>query len=298
MAFIEPELLPEEVGLAEALPQLFLLAGLIVALGMIEAASGLVDFINWTIKKALGPFGFLGGVVSFVTGDILQPLSNALGSWEGAIDNQMAASFHKLASIVLLVGQEIAGLGTSIYHLGFITGTLLHRLIHSGAVQEAASESIAAVERTASHAEARANQVAGQAAAVEAAAAARVASVEAAVAGVIEHDIPSLRDLAAEAEHKIQAGWDVIKEHEQALAIGGITAAVAVALAELDASYIRCESNKTLGKAVCGAGPQNIENLLGLLGAGLLVGNFRSLIEAAQSVEHDTAEVIQALLQV
>ena len=102
-----PPPIPEPPGSPEALPDLGILSGLIVILGLILLVSALTDFFNWLTRFILGPFYKRAGSPQMSTQTLAQPLSNALGKAYFKLDQDIGLSFLKLASLESQVGTAI-----------------------------------------------------------------------------------------------------------------------------------------------------------------------------------------------
>jgi hypothetical protein len=254
-----------------ALPDLLLLAVLIVCLGVVGAIKGVVDFLNWIIGKALGAvtFGLLGQALD-VSG-VLQPLSNALGNVEARIDSFMGQCFHNLATSVEWVGRELAGAALLDAALAEKVAELVARSLSTDlhVAENAASNIVTGHVLPEIHTVTRVADTA--LAASVGALTGRLGVIEGEITGVLDPELAALRERARAVEDGFQRAWDLLRQHEEALGIGAVTAATAVALEELGMSWARCSGVGAVGKALCGLGPKLIEDLLaGTLELGIL----------------------------
>src|SRR5437588_11037645 len=101
------ELEPEGVALAEALPILMKLCGLIFAARLIYMSDGFCRALFGTLTGATSWIPWFGSKVSGTLHSVEQRITNYLGSAEAKIDSQLGTSFHKLARIVDHVGREL-----------------------------------------------------------------------------------------------------------------------------------------------------------------------------------------------
>jgi hypothetical protein len=247
---------------AEALPQLFILAGLIVSLGIVYVSDKFVRALFGTIKGAVGWLPWLGHVITAPIEQIEQKLTNALGEAESKIDSAMGASFHKLASIVITTAELLIALPVFLYELGQLVGRLLRDSTTARHGIERAAGLATDAGKVAQHGIDRTRSLEQDLSRGIDAVGERVTGLEHEVADVLARDVAALRQRTREIEDGFGNAWELIRKHEEALGIGALTGAVALALEELDAQWVRCEANKALGKLVCGSGPALWEALL------------------------------------
>lgn len=143
------------------------------------------------------------------------------------------------------------------------------------------------------------------------------AAVAAALPGLIAHDLPYLEWLKdhLKALEKALAGAaagtigvvvglpkDLVGIRKRLAKLERISAtsiaagAVALALAKLGASWVRCNNWKRIGREVCLADSTLITELLGLGITAAVVVDFREIVKLAQSVETVTAKGIHDIL--
>jgi hypothetical protein len=266
------EPLPPPTGVPEALPDLGLLSGLIVLLGLIALAVAIAEVLNWLARWALGPLFKRAGSPQMSTQTLTQPLSNALGKSYSKIDGNIGLSFLKIGEMTGRVGSAILAGEQAAYiaatKIGALSGvSTRHELTTSHALQQAKQARREAAQ-AAQQAELDRQAALQRAKGLDA----RLSALETHVTTLIEPEIDGLKHLIPNIEKGVAATWDELAKHGEALGIAGLTAGVAVALKKLGVKYIECEANQLLGKAACGAGPNAIKNLLeGLVGLGALL---------------------------
>ena len=259
MAFANPEV---DVGVAEALPQLLILAGLLVAAGLIYLADAFVRAIFGTVSGTVGWIPYVGKLIESPVDSIAQKVSNAMGAAEAKIDNQIGVSFHKLAGIVVWLAEMLIALPLLVFDLGKLVGELLHRTTAGEQVAQAVTGSVTAVDRIAVHGIDRIRAAEASALHGIDTLGGRVGIIEQEIQGTLDPTLEALRARQRELEDGFQRAWELIKAHEEALGLGALTGAVAIALDELGGSWIRCETNKLIGRKLCGSNLGLLKDLL------------------------------------
>lgn len=293
-----PELIPEAVSLAEALPTLGLLAALLFVLGCIYVIDAFVRALFGTVSGAVSWVPWLGHVVTTPVHAVERKITGALGTAESYFDSRIGMSFHKLARIGDQIGRELYGLALVSLTIakvltGSLTradlGTIWHRLstTWSGLVGQ--------VEKVGS---AVYGPLTGELHRLEHWLNARVHALEGAIAGGIPRDIAGLRWRTRTLERGYERLWKEVKRHEKLLGIGALTGVVAVVLGRLGLGWTRCSNVNKLGRNVCGMNAQLLESLLA---DTLLIAGTLSLVEFAkemQSVEAGAVRVVQEFWRV
>lgn len=293
-----PELEAEETALGEALPDVGRSTAFIVVIGLIGIASAFVQALFGIAEGALGWVPWLGSKVTAPLQSIEQRLINALGAVEANIDQEMGRSFHTMARLVHQIPQDIAVGAVVLYHLAARGTTHTVKVVEHTLRIKTVTEVATGASQIAQEALNHADTAARSAEHAEGVLRHEIASVAADVEGAIVPSVKALQAATIKLEKGLADSWELLQKHEEAIGIGAITAATAIALDELGIGQLRCASNRTFSKGLCEAGPQTIQNLLGLLFAGAAIADFRTLVKLAQSVEHVTAEGITELLRV
>jgi hypothetical protein len=123
----------------------------------------------------------------------------------------------------------------------------------------------------------------------------RVRAVEGKLAGVISRDLPAIRRREAALEHEVYGDLRArIGRIERALGLGVFAALVYKILAKV-APWLFCRNVSTVGRAVCGLNPNQLNALLGLLLGTLAIRDIRTLARYAEAVERELAEEVRRL---
>jgi hypothetical protein len=278
---------PERPQAPGTLPDLSLFGALLVVLGLLALVSALRDFLNWWSRFSLGRLWRQGGGDVPTNSALLQPLSNYLGNLAVGFDQDVAMSFEKLSATTSKMGQALLAIATLARALSYrIAG--LEGNAHQTAQQAAdAAQAARGALNAAQTAQGTASAVGARTAAQTAALGGALKAQTTHITQLIEPELDTLRSRIGELEHGATTAWDLLKQHDEALSIAGVTAATAAGLARLGASWVECDATQLLGRSICGAGANTIEHLLeGLLDIAALyelcalVGG---LVDAAES---------------
>src|SRR6266566_1431542 len=276
-----------------ALAALFLIAGCIVAIGMVKLVDAISRSFFGTVGGAIGWIPFAGKVVKHSLHRIEQKISHGLGSAERKLDAVVATSWHNLARLVHYMGREIEGAAVSAYHVALQARAFVRR-------REVTHEIKGAVTpiKTQAHAT---NQYVAQEAAQQKALAQSVAQgvyprvkvIEHDVTHIIVQDIPFGKAQARTAENLAINTYKYLTKHKTSLLTGVFTGAAAWALTRLGGGWIRCKNWRTIGKHVCRWPYSLLEALLGLGLAFAVVIDPRKTAEAAVKAE----DVMESLIR-
>jgi hypothetical protein len=290
--------IPHDSGSPEAVPDLGILALLIVVLGLIALAAALVDLFKWLFRFMLGPLASRGRTQTLTVEKLTQPLSNILGSAYSGVDAHLGISFTKLGAMTGRTGGAILATERRVY----TAVTHLARLEHGQAAlrgdNATTNARVQAVQHTAVRADTRAATEAARAQTQEQALVARLHALETHITTLLEPELDRLRAQIPHLENGQAVAFDRIQKHEDALGIGPLTAATAVALGRLGADWASCETSRSAGEALCGAGAQNVRNVLNLLLAGGILLDFKAYVRLEQTLVKPVTETIATLLRV
>lgn len=253
---------PRTTGVPQAIPDISVLAILLLVLGLIAAVEGIKEFLNWLFQRMFGAILPSRRTPQLETKDILQPLSNALGKVEAKVDAAIGVSFAKLGGIVGMVGQAIIASELTTYQVAVKLGGLSSLQRQQGAVQTQTQQQLAA-QKAAAQAGLQAAQTTQQAQALQLAAqATQIKTLQHHITHLIEPELDGLRHAIPNLERGATTAWDEIKKHEELLGAAGVTAATAFGLSQLGGDWIRCEASKLLGRGLCRSGPDIWKQLL------------------------------------
>lgn len=287
-------------------PDLWTVVMLLVALGLLTLMKSITDFLNWLGGQVPGLPGGGGGGGKLSPAKATQAMSNYLGSQVSGIDAYMGSALHTEAIMVRRVGSIILRAAQVTHQLAMS----LNRIESGSATARHATQQ---AQHRANQAQQTANIVATQTA-TEASRAKQsegqlqhhIATVQQSQTHLIEPELDALKDRIPKLEKGIADAFDLLKQHEEALGIGAITAATGIALGRIGGGWIACETNQLLGNALCRNGSNQLRHLLegaldiaALLDLCQLVGLLVDVAEssAVQDVIGTLADGIETLIQ-
>lgn len=264
-----------------------------VALALCLLCVYLAKALFGTAEGAVGWIPLFGKIATRSLTSIEQKIVSFMSQAAASSDAKMGAALHELARVIDWIGEEINRHANLIEMLaGIVAGTAglsaLYRAIaqllrHSKAAQATATHALKtaiALPRTIRHG-------------IGEDVLPRVKSLERTVGGVIAHDLPGIRAGERTLGRGIDSLWKWTHRHTLLAGTLTFTAAVGAALARLGAGWTRCNNWNRIGRSVCASPLTDIEAIVGLLATGVVVADFRELVELAQSVERGTATVLQ-----
>lgn len=258
--------------MALALPELVAICLLVVAYGLIMLGAALTQLLNWFLVATLGQIPLLGNLIAAPADRVLQAVSNYMGQAAAGVEGYIGQCFHIMARLTEWVGSEIAGVGL----LAAATAERLAqdsvRIVEHDVIHTATTQTVRIVDHTVHDVHEIERVADSSTTAAVGALAGRVGALEGEWHDAIEPTLEALRERAHELEAGYTRAWELLRAHERALGIGAVTAAVAVALEQMGASWIRCEGAGAAGRALCGLGPKLIEDLIeGVIGVAALL---------------------------
>ena len=278
-----------------ALLGLGIVAGVLVAWGLIKIIHALVHALFGWGGGALGHVPFVGNVLALPFHKIEQKVTHELGVWELKLDSLMGTSWHLFASYVTYlfhsiedgarwtfnVAAHLAHFPTrrELFHLfakalGPLWGHIrqLFRLhIHT-------QHKVAHVQTTAMHAEKGA----------------RVAQAQAAAVGVRWWRLRIGRRMAR-TESDVARLWRYVRGLPRVGATSAFLAASAWALTKLGGSWIRCSKWKKIGPKVCRNDLSWLGDLFGIALATELVIDPEAVARAALAGEDALESVVREI---
>lgn len=261
-----------------ALAEGFDLAAFYVALGLCIIAIYVVRALFGAAGSSLGWIPWVGSSIKGTLHSIEQKLTNELAKVVSGLDGAIAWQWHKLAQISAWIGDEIKQNAAALLSLaGVIVNPLLipawRALWNQLHVRVNALPHIA--EGIAHDAT---KGIAGELHTLERWTLPRVKTLEREIEHTIPRDIAGLRSRAKALEGEYAKLYRLIKAQVGKWDLTLFAGAVAVALARLGLSWIRCENVKTAGRALCGL-PQNLlGDFLALLADFFIVANICQVI--------------------
>ncbi len=278
------EVAPAAPALAELIPPLLILCGLIFALGCVTLIRGFVTGVFGIIEATIGHIPGVGGLVGSALTRAEQAISNALGSAITGIDARIASQFHNLANAVVSLWHHLETSAENVYDIAkLLAGAAtfpdvrnverdLRKLIKATEAEAArALRRVHGLETTVTQTIPR-NLVK------------RLAHVEHAIAVTLPREIRTARDLAREAEDGVARLWDRVRALEAGAGAAAIAAAVAAVLAAIGLDWLSCKDGaKRVGRSGCGLW-DDLGNLFGLLIDGLIFVDLCQVIPLVEGV--------------
>lgn len=242
-------LAPEFAGLLAAIT---VITACLVAIGIITVLDHFSRAVVGGIAGLLGHVPGVGGVLSSPVNAVVHWMGSEFARAESALDAVLARFLHELGVLWAWTMYEIRDLSKLVYTLSTVmVGTAAMDAVHS--LVRWVEGRVHAAELAIGHVLARVGTLEHRiTATVEHWIGPRVTSLEHTVAGVIEHDIAGLRARTRELLDSLDSLWHRVRRLDALLGTAAFAAAVAVALARLDLSWIRCRNWGRIGRSICG----------------------------------------------
>lgn len=272
-----------------ALQALFLLAGCIVAIGIIKLVDAVSRAFFGTAAGAVGWVPYAGKLISHSLKKIEQRISHGLGTAERGLDKAVALGWHNLARLVHYVALEIAGAAESAYHLAqqaraFVRHREVTHEIRANVKPVRAKATTAAQQ-------ARLARQGVKAVGQEAAVAAKGAHIARAQAASLSSRWWRTRVNTRLRQNELALArvWRWVRARPQSLTTAAFIGATAWALSKVGAGWIRCNNWRRLGREVCRWPASRITSLLGLLATVWAIAHIRTVAEYAEAVSEEVA---------
>jgi len=285
---------PARVTVKEALPALGMLTAFLFAWGLMQLLDRFCRALFGTAEGLVGWIPFAGRLAKQSIHKIEQKVSNYIGGAERGIDNHIATSYHKLATIVRSIPSALIddagllfGLAAALVVLPSVS--LVKYLIR------VATMPIHAAERELDRLlDAARKGLLGLGHFVKGNIWARVVAL-ALLLSEIAHELPHLRAREKALERDIAKLRDWVKHRKLSLLTGAFLGAFVWALGKLDLRWIRCSKVRKLGNAICHM-PTGLFNAL--LGGVFGVFLFSELCRVIVLVSDVAATVLPKLVSV
>ena len=286
------------VTFRQLLKPIALIAGCVVAFGIIYLCDKFVRALFGTVTGVTGWIPFLNKVVATPIHKIEQKLTQALGAAEAAIDEQIASYLHTLAHLPAMLGNALLSTAEDLWIIVAFAATLLDprewKKLYDSLVGKTQAQ-LLPIKTKANAANAHAKAITQS---VAQGVMPRLRTVEHDVNRVIPKEIGNLRGQVKEIEDGAIDTWKWIRSHPTSIASGAFAATVAWAIGRLGMGWTRCTNWKRIGREVCQTPASDIEALLGLVLGTVAIGDLRDLVKAAQKVERTAVAVIEDVLGV
>lgn len=281
-----------------ALAALFALCALIVAIGMVKLVDAISRAFFGTISGAVGWIPFAGKVVAHSLHKVEQKISHMLGTAERKLDGWVALTWHTLAHVVAMVGQEIQGAAETTWRLAQQAKAFVHRREVTHEIRGAVKP-VKAQQSTMRH---DLHNLSSEQRALHKSVAQgvypRLKAGEVYDRTVARPAIRTARAEAKAAEDQAIATYKWLVKHRLSVLTGVFTGAVAFALSRLGGGWIRCANWRKIGKTVCRMPMSEIDNLLGLLALAFALASLREIAAFAESVTEEAARGVAELLSI
>lgn len=240
-----------------------LLCFIVVAFGMVRFSAVLVQAIHFVIAHTLGSIPFVGSIVNDITGPVFRAVERGLA--DVALGLQGAAGFywHALGFLVSWIAREVRSHAHLL--LALAEGTLpigwgylawhefgrLRELLHllGRGIDRVARDVERLVESLPERIDARLLP--------------RIRAIDHTLDHVLFPEIAGLRARTRRILDELGRLGERLRGVERLLGTAAFAEAVAVALATLGVSWIRCRNWKRIGRGVCGMPSDLLSFLLG-----------------------------------
>ena len=254
------------------------LTAFLVALGLCIIAIYLVRALFGTAGSSLGWIPWVGSSIKGTLHSIEQKLTNELGKVVAGLDAGISWSWYQIAHL----SEEIAGeIKRNAAALFTVAGTLVNPLLIPAwrALWNQLHGRVSALPHIAEGiAHDAAKGIAGELHTLERWTLPRVKTLEREIEHTIPRDIAGLRSRAKTLEGEYAKLYRQIKTLAGKWDLTLFAGAVAIALARLGLSWIRCNNVKTAGRALCGLPGNLLNDFLALLADFFIVANICQVI--------------------
>lgn len=269
------------------------LAAALVGLGLVIG----VKYFSQMLGHSLGSDSIWGRIVQYVTGSVATRIENAISHWVGnllhPIDHAVGTTLHAVANVVEWTGDTLVDASAFAMSVARAIGDAASLTDVRRALQEARNL-IHTVEHGAQTALRQA--IRAEKAAVHSVAQGvypRLRTLEHEVTKTIPREITNLRKWVKAREHSLADLWQRVRGLEAKVSDTAIATAIAAVLATVGLDWLACRSRTGVnGKSGCALW-DDLEQLLGLMAAGLVLADFESLVREAQSLEGDAVALIK-----
>lgn len=280
-------------------------------------ALGTLTLVLWVIATATAIAvvvgyitGWLQGLpfplnkMAAVTQALAEAVTAACGKLESGVDGLIGAAWHSLARLTDALWEEIEAHSGVLARYGGTLGKLIDLALHLKSYATHAAHSLAAgignvraLSRALTHLERRVKVLEHDVAhGIGEDVLPRVKSLDRELHHLEHKVIPKIRQEAQAAEGDVTALGQYVRDHYLANTTDAIEGAVAVGLAALGLSGLRCESNPWKNNPnACGLWG-DLSDLLGLALALGFALDFETFVHDAQAATEASAEAVKAFV--
>jgi hypothetical protein len=268
------------------------LAGYFVAWGLVFVMDAVVRAFFGTATGAISWIPYAGKVLSTPLLAIEHKLTSYLGGLEAHFDNQMAARWHALASLVTQLAYDTKAAAILDWNIARKVATSFGNtvVLHvTGDIRKIIHAVEAQIHGLVPHVT-RVTKIVG--AKADGAIVRRVGALAGELDHVIDWTIPRLRARERAAEGEIGRLWKRVRRERVALGIGAATALFVAVLGRLGLGFLRCKGIRSAGRRVCGMNPSLLD---ALLADTLLIAGTLSLEEFAREMVGVTSTAVRPI---
>lgn len=278
-----------------AIPDLVAFAILLLAFGIVYNLRAFVKGIVGMVHAIVGNIPLIGGLIGSAFDAIANPIVRALDQSVQWLDTAMGTTFHSLAAVTVWTGKTLEGLASGLailakHSYAFLSkdyaNMLYHRLLKL--VQQ-----IQHVTHTVVHKTVVINQAVTKT--IGANVLPRLRAVEHAAEVTIPHDIRALRHRTRALEDEYTRLYKWLRTHPWTAVTDAFVGAVAISLTRLGLDWIKCDTNKAVGKALCQNDLGLLADILGLSLAVLAVVDPVAIAKAAIATEEGMATIVDEI---
>lgn len=287
------EVAPAAPLVIEALPPLLILAGLLVALGIIVVLDGLVRGLLNGLASLTSNIPFVGSITASAFHNVEHAISNGLGNAISGIESRIAHQFHNLARVLEHFWHQFVRMAENAYDIArLVAGAATYPDI--GRLNRDLRKLVKRAEHAAAAAVAKAlHDAKGYTHSVAQGVYPRLRHLEHEVTKTLPREIRHARSLAREAEDGVARLWGRVKALERSVGAGAIAAVVATVLAAVGLDWLGCRDGASrVGRSGCGLW-DDLGDVLGLLAAVELALNFETFVHDAQVAAEGTVTAVK-----
>lgn len=243
---------PEAVGLGALTISFLLLCFCILAFGMVRFSATLVQAIHFVIAHTIGAIPLVGNIVNDITGPVFRAVERGLADVAIGVQGAIGFYWHGLGFLAGWLAREVRSHAHLL--LAIAEGTLpigwgylawhefgrLRQLLHL-------------LGRGIDRVDHRIDTLLGSLAErIDARVLPRIRAIDHTIDHTLRPDIAGLRARTRTILDELGRVWERLRRLEKLLGTAAFAEAVAVALATLGVSWIRCRNWKRIGRGVCG----------------------------------------------
>jgi hypothetical protein len=274
---------------------LLMLAGLLVAFGIIYVVRKFIQALLGGIAAALPSLPFVGNPAASLIHRAEQAVTGAMGDALAGIDNKIAMYWTQLRSVVIKIAHELPAISNAVLTIatllaGAASPAQWRKWIHW---LTARVEALPSTAKGILHTIVKPIQ--GEVSALDRWTRTNVRRIDHAIDHTIPGELKGLWGQTKTIEGEISRLWDAIRANDKVIATTAFVGAVAFALSRLDLGWLRCSNVRNVGKKVCGMNPKLLDSLLGLAGLLTIAFDFEAFVDAAEIVANGIGDAVAGI---